>query len=173
MCPPCKQHSAAWSFSSRTGPESASRLASHRDDMQLRCTADTPGESLVHGHCEEAGEAVLKGEGRSRADTPVPCHQHLTQHRPPDAAQVGAVTSAPAKGLDKVRSAAHKMHLGNHSNEPCQLLLRVSPQGCCTPSPCGLSSLLWALACPPRPTWVVLCSCGVCWADTALWVPTS
>ena len=41
-CVSCKQHSPAWSFSSCTGPESASRLASHRGDMQLLCTGNTP-----------------------------------------------------------------------------------------------------------------------------------
>ena len=111
--------------------------------MKLPCTADTPDESLVHRQCE-AGEAMLNGEAAAKqklvfpADTRVPCQTASHSTLLPDAAQVGAVTSAPGKGLDKVRSAAHKMHLGKHSNEPCQLLLRVSPQGVCN------TKSLWA-----------------------------
>ena len=83
------------------------------------------------------------------------------------------MTSAPGKGLDKVRSAAHKMHLGNHSNEPCQLLLRVSPQGVCTTQSFWAQFSVRGPGVPPHSSLgcdlLLLCLAG----HIALWVPTS
>ena len=87
--------------------------------------------------------------------------------------QVGAVTSAPGKGLEKFRTAAHKMHLGNHSNEPCQLLLRVSPQGGCRTKSLGAKSFAVGPDVPPHINLgcalLPLCLAG----NIALWVGTS
>lgn len=86
------------------------------------------------------------------------------------------MTSAPGKGLDKFRSAAHKMHLGTHSNEPCQLLLRVSPQRVCS------TKSLWAQSCalcPGAPQHTQPGSCpllvclagGICTVGTNIMYP--
>lgn len=82
------------------------------------------------------------------------------------------MTSAPGKGLDKFRSAAHKMHLGNHSNEPCQLLLRVSPQRVCS------TKSLWAQSCAlcpgaPKHTQPGSCPLLVCLAGGICTVGTN